>query len=75
MIRLKQVTSTLVQAYAYDQATQVLAIQFMRKPEVVHFKDVPPGVGLAFDAAESKGKAYHALLKGKFQTELMPAEA
>ena len=66
MTPLKPVTSAAMRAYGYDLNTQTLAIQFGPTDKVTLFAGVPPEVGVAFDAAESKGKAYHALIRGKF---------
>jgi hypothetical protein len=62
---LKPVTSAAMLAYAYDPGQQVLTIRF-GPGKVTRFADVPPEVGAEFDAAESKGRAYHALIKGRY---------
>jgi hypothetical protein len=65
MIPLTPVNSQAMLAYGYDPASQTLAIRF-GEGKVTHFADVPPEVGAEFEAAESKGRAYHALIRGKF---------
>lgn len=74
MTPLKQVTSAAMKAYGYDLATQTLAVQFGPTDKVTHFQGVPPDVAAEFDAAESKGKAWHALIKGKYAAVPAPTE-
>jgi hypothetical protein len=63
MTPLKPVTSAAMRAYGYDLNTQTLAIQFGPTDKVTLFAGVPPEVGVAFDAAESKGKFFGASIK------------
>lgn len=65
MTPLKPVVSAAMLAYGYDAASQTLAIRF-GPGKVAHFAGVPADTAAAFDAAESKGRAYHSLIKGKF---------
>lgn len=66
--------SSMVQAFAYDTAQQVLAIRFRDSPYVHLHKQVEPEVAENFAAAESKGKAWHALVKGRYDVTAVRAD-
>ena len=78
MIPLKTVTgSAQIAAYAFDPADRVLYVRFHSSTMVYGYQAVPPEVAEAFEAAESKGKAFYALIRGKYQytnQDLEPAE-
>lgn len=65
-MELKPVTSTLVAGYAYDPAKAVLTIKFNDAPYVNHYRDVKPETFAEFEAADSKGKAFGQLIRGRF---------
>lgn len=67
MTPLKPVTgSAQIGAYGYDPATRVFAVVF-HGSGAYYFQEVPPATAEAFDLAESKGKAFHSLIKGRFE--------
>lgn len=78
MIALKPVTgSAQIAAYVYDAVQQILHVRFHSSTMVYGYQSVPPEVAEAFEAAESKGKAFYSLIRGKYQytnQDLEPAE-
>lgn len=59
--------SSLVAAFGYDAAAGVLALQLANTPGYVyHYRGVDADTAAAFEKAESKGKAYGALIRGKY---------
>lgn len=68
------VESSLLQAYAFDAATNVLAIRFVKSPFVHLFQQVEPEVADALAQAESIGKAFHATIKGKYSHTTVRAD-
>ena len=59
----------------YDAATKVLALQFTGGATYT-YADVPHDVAIDFAlaATESPGKAFDALIRGKYTTTKLPAE-
>ena len=66
MIKPIPVKSSNISSVWYDPATKVLGIVF-HGSGLYHHADVPQDVFDAFMAAESKGKHYHAAIRGKFK--------
>jgi len=59
--------SSQIAAYGYDAASQVLAVQFMNSRGFIYqYREVPPEVAAEFEKAESKGKAFGALVRNRF---------
>lgn len=58
--------SSLVAAFAYDSAQRVLAIRFKDSTGSHLHQEVDEETAKKFADAESKGKAWHAYIKGKF---------
>lgn len=71
MIELKPVKSAVLAAHGYDATTQTLAIKFNGGGKVYHYRDVPRDVAEAFAGAESTGKAYGSMIRGKFEHEII----
>lgn len=65
MTPLIECSSAIVKAYGYDMATNTLSIRF---PDgaVYLYSNVPQDTYDEFCAAESKGKAFASLIRGKF---------
>lgn len=68
MVQLTDVQSSVIAAHGYDAATQTLAIKF-KAGNVYHYRDVPLDVAAAFANAESVGRAYGQMIRGKYETE------
>jgi hypothetical protein len=60
--------STVINHYAYDEATQSLVITFVTGM-VYRYKEVPEKVYKLFRASISKGKYFNYHIKDKFQFE------
>ena len=58
--------SSALKAHGYDPIGRVLAVQ-LTSGKVYHYTDVPPEVAAEFAGAESIGRAYGSLIKGKFE--------
>jgi len=67
--------SSQIAAEAYDPVNRVLTLKFHRTPALYHYLEVPPEVHQQFMAAESKGKAFGALIKDKFTFQKVALEA
>lgn len=65
MTELKSCNSSAIKQYGYDAASRTLAIMF-NNGTLRHYPDVPADIGQQFEAAESKGKAFATLIRGKF---------
>ena len=65
MIALTPCNSSAIQAFGYDPTSQTLALRFSAT-KVHHYSGVSPELAAEFEAAESKGKAYGSLIRGKF---------
>lgn len=72
-IDLTPCESSQIAAFGYDQATQILAIQFPgrgAKPgDIYHYADVPAEVFEQMKAAESKGKFFGSTIRGRYAYE------
>lgn len=69
---MASVESSNIQAIGYDSATKALHVRF-GSGHYVH-EGVPPDLHAKLIAADSKGKFYHAHIKGKFKaTKSEPA--
>ena len=66
MVPLTPCTSSAVAAHGYDPAQRVLAIK-LTSGRVYHYADVDADTAAAFAGAESIGKAYGSLIRGKFE--------
>lgn len=65
MVALKDCSSSAIKRWGYDPASRTLALVF-NNGTLRHFPDVPADVAAEFEAAESKGRAYSTLIRGKF---------
>lgn len=65
MTALTPVKSSAIKAHGYDAASRTLAVQLI-SGKVYHYTDVPPETAAEFAAAESIGRAYSSLIRGKF---------
>lgn len=69
-IDLHPCESSQIAAFGYDEATQVLAIQFpgrgVKPGDVYHYTGVPADVYADMLAAESKGKFFSSSIRGRF---------
>lgn len=59
------IRSSAIAGASYDAETGTLTVSFNSGGTHAH-AHVPPGVWASFRQAPSKGKAYHALIKGKY---------
>ncbi len=60
--------SSQIAAYGYDAASHVLAVQYVNSPAYVyHFRGVSPETAEKIDQADSKGKAFASLIRGKHE--------
>jgi len=66
MIALTPVKSSALKAHGYDPAGRTLAVH-LTSGKVYHYKDVPPETAAEFAAAESIGKAFASMIRGKFE--------
>ena len=57
------VTSAVIRAMAYDAPRRVLTIVFRDGRGTYHYSDVPEGMWVAFQAAESKGTYLNGAFK------------
>jgi len=66
MTPLKPVTgSTQIASYGYDATSQTMSIVFHRSTKRYDYPDTSPEDAAKFEAAESKGKAFGSLFKGR----------
>lgn len=76
MTALKPITnSSQIAGAGYDAASRTLSLQFKHSAFVYHYQNVPPETAEAFDKAESRGKAFGALIKDKFSFEKVDTAA
>lgn len=68
-VPLEPVVSSNIAAVGYDYARQILAIQFKTDGVIRHYAGVPVALAFDFGRAESKGRFYHAKIRGKFRGE------
>lgn len=66
MTPLKEVDSSLIHSHGYDHASRTLAIVFRNGGKRYEYRDVPPDVAEQLDKADSAGKAFGTLIRGKF---------
>lgn len=66
MIAMTDVQSTNLKAFGYDPASQPLAVRFA-PGKVYHYTNVPADLAKQFAEAESKGKAFASMVRGKFE--------
>jgi hypothetical protein len=65
MIQLTECKSSAVAAHGYEPSSNTLAIR-LNSGRVYHYINVPADVAAEFAAAESIGRAYGSLIKGKY---------
>lgn len=59
------VNSSMIMSYGYDLETCILEIEF-RNGEIWQYHDFPEYMWYEFQAADSKGKYFHANIKKEF---------
>lgn len=59
-------------AYGYDASSKTLAVQFKNGLKVYLYPNVEPETAAMFTGADSKGKAFFALIKGREFTCVEP---
>ena len=76
-IPLTPCESSNINAFGYDAASHVLAVQFKGGNKVHEFPDVDAELADKFIKADSKGKAFHAHIRGRefTKTDAEAAEA
>lgn len=67
MAPLKEVKSSLIHSMGYDAASKTLAIRFQNSALVYHYADVPAETADALIKAESIGKVFGSLVRGKYR--------
>src|SRR5688572_19728977 len=68
--RIKLDSSNLASA-GYDEARQILAIEFASSGLVLHYDGFPPEKFGEFAAAESRGRYYAKEIRGKYPARTM----
>ena len=68
MTPMKLISSSMLQAYAYEPAERVFVVRYNNSDMLHPHVDVPPEVVAEFEAAESKGKFFNAHIKAKYPT-------
>jgi len=71
-IELKPVASSAIAAFGYDPDSRTLAVQ-LTSGKRYDYAAVPPETAEAFEKAESLGRAYGSLIRGKFALVTAPA--
>ena len=75
MIALTSVKSSNIAAQGYDPVSQVLAIRFTGgSDKIYHYKSVPPEVAEEFAKADSIGRAFASMIRGKFEHQVVLEE-
>jgi hypothetical protein len=66
---MEKVDSSMITSYAVVKESEVstLYVKF-NSGEIYSFDSIPDSVILSFISAESKGKYFHANIRGKYQT-------
>lgn len=64
------VQSSNIASIGYDLARQTLAVEF-KSGDVFHYAGVADELALEFYNSESKGKFFHARIRGKFAGKMM----
>lgn len=72
---LRPVTSSMFTAAGYDDSTFSLVLQFKSTGEVRAYRDVSPDIADEALSSKSLGQYFNQNIKGKFEHEIMPAEA
>ncbi len=65
-IAMSSLKSSMLQAHGYDAASKTLAIRFSGAGKTYHYSGVPPEVASGLAAAESPGKFFGQVIRGKF---------
>jgi hypothetical protein len=76
---MKQVDSSQIAEYGYDEGTQTLSVRFKNKDgqaseNYYNYSGVDPDTAAAMDDAESKGSFLYANIKGKFDYQKIEPE-
>lgn len=67
------VTSSHLLSLGYSETRRVLAVEF-KDGVIFHYRDVEPRVWEEIERAESKGSAFHHLIKGQYKGAKMTGE-
>jgi hypothetical protein len=65
------IDSSNLKSVGYDEARQVLAVEFLSSGHVLHYDKVPPEVFGELCAAPSRGQFYARQIKGKYPARPM----
>ncbi len=71
-IPIKEVDSSNIQGYGYDEEGKRLAVKFTQKNTYIYF-EVPLEVFTLLEDAESKGKAFYKHVRDNFRFERIKA--
>ena len=63
---MTRVSSSNIHSVGFDQKSQLLAVQFLSAPAPCHFGPVPAEIAVQLTGAESVGKAFGQLIRGKW---------
>lgn len=61
------VTSSMIGSIGYDPSTGTLEIEFIKGGAIWQYFDFPEHLWNEFEYAESKGKYWHANIKGQYR--------
>jgi hypothetical protein len=70
----QNVNSEMIVSVGYDEASQVLEIEFQRRHRVYRYQDVPQFLYLGLLAADSKGRFFTRRIAGRYATEQVTTE-
>ena len=73
-IAMTPCTSSNIQAYGYDAASQTLAVQFVGSGSTYHYPGVPAEKYAEMQAAESKGRFFGQQIRPNFKGEKQEPE-
>jgi hypothetical protein len=72
MIALTPVVSSNIAAHGYEASSKTLAIRFTGgSNKVYQYQHVPPDVAAEFAKAESIGRAFASMIRGKFEHSIV----
>lgn len=78
-MKMEPIESSMFSEVGYDPETETLGVRFAKSGRLFHHSGVPYSTWIDLRAAESFGKAFHALVKKQYPgvavSDLPPIEA